>query len=136
GCAPPPVCGRGGAVPSGGVLDRTWARVAAQLPGGEIMKTGLQLVAALFAAVLPSFAAAGAMEECDGATGDRAAAAKCLVTLDAEIQAALKQADTAAGRAARDIEVATKRPGAYTAFASSSRAFAFYQQGHGDYVRA
>jgi hypothetical protein len=100
------------------------------------MKTGIQLVAALFAAVLPAFAAAGAMEECDGATGDRAAAAKCLATLDAETQAALKQADTAAGRVARDIEVATKRPGAYTAFASSSRAFAIYQQAQCDYVRA
>jgi Lysozyme inhibitor LprI len=76
------------------------------------------------------------MEECDGATGDRAAAAKCLATLDAETQAALKQADTAAGRVARDIEVATKRPGAYTAFASSSRAFAIYQQAQCDYVRA
>jgi hypothetical protein len=102
------------------------------------MKTGIRLIhlaAALFAAVLPAFAAAGAMEECDGA-GERAAAAKCLASLDAETQAALKQADTAAGRAARDVEVATKRPGAYTAFASSSRAFALYQQAQCDYVRA
>ena len=47
-----------------------------------------------------------------------------------------RQSETAAGRAARDIEVATKRPGAYTAFASSSRAFALYQQAQCDYVRA
>ena len=100
------------------------------------MKTGIQLAAALFAAVVPAWAAAGAMEECDGATGDRATVAKCLATLDGETQAALKQADTAAGRAARDVEVATKRPGAYTAFASSSRAFALYQQAQCDYVRA
>jgi aminoglycoside phosphotransferase len=32
-------------------------------------------------------------------------------------------------------EFATKRPGAYTAFASSSRAFALYQQAQCDYVR-
>ena len=99
------------------------------------MKIGIRLAAALFAAVLPAWAAAGAMEECDGA-GDSAAVMKCLATLDGETQAALKQADTAAGRAARDVEVATKRPGAYTAFASSSRAFALYQQAQCDYVRA
>jgi lysozyme inhibitor LprI len=98
------------------------------------MKNGIRLAAALLAAVLPAWAAAGAMEECDGA-GDPAAAMKCLATLDGETQAALKQADTAAGRAARDVEVASKRPGAYTAFASSSRAFALYQQAQCDYVR-
>ena len=94
-----------------------------------------KIAAAVAAALFPAMAAAGAMDECGG-TDDREAAAKCLATLDGETQVALKTAETAAGRAARDVEVATKRPGAYTAFASSSRAFALYQQAQCDYVRA
>jgi hypothetical protein len=93
------------------------------------------VVAAVVAALFPAFAAASAMDECDDA-GDRGAVAKCLTNLDGEALASLKQAETAAGRAARDVEVATKHPGAYTAFASSSRAFAIYQQAQCDYVRA
>ena len=93
------------------------------------------IAAAILAALFPVMAAAGAMDECGGGD-DRDAAAKCLATLDGETQAALKTAETAAGRVARDVEVATKRPGAYTAFASSSRAFALYQQAQCDYVRA
>jgi len=95
----------------------------------------MRIAAALLAAFVPAWASAGAMDECDAA-GDRAAVAKCLTTLDAETLASLKRAETAAGRAARDAEVATKRPGAYTAFASSSRAFALYQQAQCDYIRA
>jgi uncharacterized surface protein with fasciclin (FAS1) repeats len=90
---------------------------------------------ALIAALAPSSAGAGAMDECDGA-GDQEAVAKCLANLDLETLAALKKAETAAGRTARDIEQAMKRPGAYTAFASSSRAFALYQQAQCDYVRS
>jgi hypothetical protein len=99
------------------------------------MTIRLRVAAALFAAMVPAWAGAGAMDECDGA-GERDAVAKCLTTLDAETLASLKRAETAAGRAARDVEVATKHPGAYTAFAASSRAFAFYQQAQCDYTRA
>jgi hypothetical protein len=95
----------------------------------------IRVAAALFAAMVPAWASAGAMDECETA-GERDAVAKCLATLDAETLASLKRTETAAGRAARDIEVATKRPGAYTAFASSSRAFALYQQAQCDYIRA
>ncbi len=89
-------------------------------------------VAAL-ATVAPLAATAGAMDECEG---DREGVAKCLSDLDLETLAALKRAETAAGKAAHDAEVATKQPGAYTAFATSSRAFALYQQAQCDYVRA
>jgi hypothetical protein len=99
------------------------------------MTKRIRVAAALLAAMFPAWAAAGAMDECDDA-GGRDAVAKCLTTLDNEGLATLKRVETAAGRAARDIEVATKRPGAYTAFASSSRAFALYQQAQCDYVRA
>ncbi|MEO8677258.1 MAG: hypothetical protein ABI569_16900 [Casimicrobiaceae bacterium] len=99
------------------------------------MTTWRCIVVALAAALFPAFAAAAAMDECDDA-GDREAVAKCLTNLDGEALAALKRAETAAGRAARETEVATKRPGAYTAFASSSRAFALYQQAQCDYVRS
>ena len=98
------------------------------------MTTRIRVAAALLAAVFPAWSAAGAMDECDDA-GGRDAVAKCLKTLDSETLATLKRVETAAGRAARDIEIATKRPGAYTAFASSSRAFAVYQQAQCDYVR-
>ena len=90
---------------------------------------------AVVAALFPAMAAAGAMDECGGGD-DRDAAAKCLAPLDGETQAALKREENVAGRAAREVEIATKRPGAYTAFASSSRAFALYQQAQCDYVRA
>jgi len=93
------------------------------------------VAAAMAALVFPAHAWAGAMDECESA-GDREAAAKCLTGLDGETQATLKKAENVAGRAAREVEVATKRPGAYTAFASSSRAFALYQQAQCDYVRA
>jgi hypothetical protein len=100
-----------------------------------MMTMRAHVTAALFAALFPVCATAGAMDECDSA-GDRGAVAKCLATLDGETLAALKKAETAAGRGARDIEITTKHPGAYTAFASSSRAFAVYQQAQCDYVRA
>ena len=99
------------------------------------MRPRIRVAAALFAAVFPASATAGAMDECDDA-GGRDAVAKCLTTLESEAAATLKRAETAAGRAARDVEVASKRPGAYTAFASSSRAFALYQQAQCDYIRA
>jgi len=93
------------------------------------------VAAAIAASLIPASAQAGAMDQCENA-GERDAVAKCLATLDNETFAALKKSENAAGRAARDIEVATKRPGAYTAFASSSRAFGLYQQAQCDYVRA
>ena len=99
------------------------------------MKLRRFAVIALALAVLSPAALAGAMEECEGA-GDRDAVAKCLSTLDLETLAALKRAEAAAGRAARDVEDATKRPGAYTAFASAARAFALYQQAQCEYVRS
>jgi hypothetical protein len=99
------------------------------------MTTRLLAAAALAAALFPAGAIAGAMDECEGA-GDAAAVAKCLTDLDLETLAALKRAEAAAGRAARDVEVESKRPGAYTAFAASSRAFALYQQAQCDYVRS
>jgi len=93
-------------------------------------------VAAL-AALMPLVASAGAMDECGGnREGNREALVKCLSDLDLETLAALKRAETEAGKRARDVEVATKQPGAYTAFAASSRAFALYQQAQCDYVRA
>jgi hypothetical protein len=92
-------------------------------------------VLALSLALASPLAFAGAMDECGGA-GERDEVAKCLTALDLDTLAELKKAETAAGRAARDLEDATKRPGAYTAFASSSRAFALYQQAQCDYVRA
>jgi hypothetical protein len=91
-------------------------------------------VAALAVSLVPLSAAAGAMDECEEA--DAEATAKCLGALDLETLAALKKSETATGRAARGIEESTKRPGAYTAFAASSRAFALYQQAQCDYVRA
>jgi len=99
-----------------------------------MMTTRIRIAAVFLTAVFPAWAAAGAMDECNDA-GGRDAMAKCLTTLDSDTLAQLKTVETAAGRAARDIEVATKRPGAYTAFASSSRAFALYQQAQCDYVR-
>jgi hypothetical protein len=92
-------------------------------------------IAALAVALASPCVRAGAMAECEVA-GDRNAVLKCLSDLDLETLAALKRVETAAGRAAREIEVTTKQPGAYTAFASSSRAFALYQQAQCDYVRA
>ena len=89
----------------------------------------------LFAAGLPAGAMADAMEECDKGD-DRAATAACLASLEGDAQLALKRVEMAAGKAARDVEVATKRPGAYTAFASSSRAYTLYTQAQCDYVRA
>ncbi len=88
---------------------------------------------AAIAALAPLVASAGAMDECEGS---RDAVAKCLSDLELETQAALKRAETDAGKAARDVEVATKQPGAYTAFAAASRAFSLYQQAQCDYVRA
>jgi hypothetical protein len=99
-----------------------------------MMTTRIRVAAAFLAAVFPAWTAAAAMDECDDA-GGRDAVAKCLTTLDSETLTTLKSVETAAGRAARDIEVATKRPGAYTAFASSSRAFVLYQQAQCDYIR-
>jgi hypothetical protein len=99
------------------------------------MTIRIRAVTVLAAALLATAARAGALEECDR-PGDREAAARCLTALDLETLAALKKAETAAGRAAHDVEVASKRPGAYTAFASSSRAFALYQQAHCEYVRS
>ena len=96
------------------------------------MRARHRAVAAL-AALAPLIASAGAMHECEG---DRQGLVKCLSDLDLETLGALKRAETAAGNAARDVDAATKQPGAYTAFASSSRAFAFYQQAQCDYVRA
>ena len=93
------------------------------------------MAAAILAVLFPTCAVAGAIDECEGA-GDREAVAQCLSALEGETQVALKRIETTAGRAARDIEVASKRPGAYTAFASSSRAFALYQQAQCDYIRA
>lgn len=93
------------------------------------------VAAALAAALAAPSAQAGAMDECEGA-GDRNAVARCLSGLDLATLAALKQAETVAGKAARELEVATRQPGAYTAFATSSRAFALYQQAQCDYVRA
>lgn len=97
------------------------------------MKVRRMAVVAL--ALVPLAATAGAMAECAGA-GGREAVAKCLSDLDLETLAALKRAETAAGKAARDAEVSSKQPGAFTAFASSSRAFALYQQAQCDYMRA
>ena len=99
------------------------------------MKHGRYGVLALAFALAAPPALAGAMDECEGA-GGREAVAKCLTTLDLETLAALKKAENAAGRAARDLEDATKHPGAYTAFASAARAFALYQQAQCEYVRA
>ena len=96
------------------------------------MKVRHFAVAAL-AALAPLVASAGARDECEG---NREGLVKCLSDLDLETLAALKRAETEAGKAARDVEVTTKQPGAYTAFASSSRAFALYQQAQCDYVRA
>ena len=87
------------------------------------------------AALAPLAARAGAMEECQRA-GGREAVVKCLSDLDLRTLAALKRAEAAAGKAARDAEASSKQPGAYAAFASSSRAFALYQQAQCDYVRA
>lgn len=98
-----------------------------------MMKTTVP--ALLLAAWFPAGAMADAMEECDKGD-DRAAVAACLGSLESDAQAALKRSEMAAGKAAREVEVATKRPGAYTAFASAARAFALYTQAHCDYVRA
>ena len=99
------------------------------------MTIGIRFAAMLLTAIVPACAAAGAMDECDKAP-DREATAKCLAALDGDTLADLKKAETAAGKAAREVEVATKHPGAYTLFASSSRTFALYQQAQCDYVRA
>jgi hypothetical protein len=99
------------------------------------MRTWKRATVALAAALAASAALAGAMDECDRSS-DREAVAKCLTALDLETLAGLKKAETAAGQAARNAEVASKRPGAYTAFASSSRAFALYQQAQCEYARA
>ncbi len=94
-----------------------------------------RVAAAALVALAPLAATAGAMDEC-GNAGDRQAVFKCLSELDLETLAALKRAETAAGKAARDLEASSKQTGASAAFASSSRAFALYQQAQCDYVRA
>jgi hypothetical protein len=92
----------------------------------------------LAAAVLcPGAAAAGALAQCEGATREFDAVARCLIALDLETLTALQQAERRAGAAARDFDERAKRGNTgYAALAQSSRAFALYQGAQCDYVHA
>ena len=80
-------------------------------------------------------AAAGALDECQTA-GDHAAVTRCLAEADAQAQASLRNAEAAAGTRAREIDVATGRPGANAALAKTLRAFTEYRTLQCDYVKA
>ena len=80
-------------------------------------------------------AAAGALDECQTA-GDHAAVSRCLLELDAQAQASLRNAEGSAGTRAREIDNATGRPGANAALAKTLRTFADYRTTQCDYVRA
>ena len=80
-------------------------------------------------------AAAGALDECLTA-GDHAAVTRCLVEADAQAQAALRNAEAAAGTRAREIDTATGRSGANAALAKTLRAFSDYRTLQCDYIRA
>ena len=95
----------------------------------------LVALAALAAMLVPSMALAGAWRECRDA-GSPGAVAKCLSALDLQTLSALKQTETETAKAARDFEEKIKHPGAYTAFAGATRAFALYQQAQCEYESA
>ena len=106
-----------------------------RLPGGGTLSRRRFAIAALAILLISSSALAGAWRECRDA-GSPEAVAKCLTALDLQTLSALKQAETETARAAREFEDRIKRPGAYTAFAASTRAFALYQQAQCDYEGA
>ena len=80
-------------------------------------------------------AAAGALDECQTA-GDHAAITRCLVDIDMQVQASLRNAEAAAGIRARELDTATGRAGANAALAKSMRAFTDYRTVQCDYVKA
>jgi uncharacterized protein YecT (DUF1311 family) len=80
-------------------------------------------------------AAAGALDECQTA-GDHAAVTRCLVDVDTQVQASLRNAEAAAGTRARELDAVTGRPGAHAALAKSMRAFTEYRTLQCDYVKA
>ena len=80
-------------------------------------------------------AAAGALDECQAA-GDHAAVTRCLVDADREAQAALRNAEGAAGIRARELDTITGQPGANAALAKSMRAFAEYRTLQCNYAKA
>ena len=80
-------------------------------------------------------ATAGALDECQTA-GDHAAVTRCLLDLDSQAQASLRNAEAVAGTRARELDNATGRPGANAALAKSLRAFMEYRTLQCDYVKA
>ncbi len=80
-------------------------------------------------------AAAGALEECQ-TVGDHATVTRCLLELDSQAQASLRNAEAAAGTRAREIDNATGRPGANAALAKTLRTFADYRTTQCNYVKA
>ena len=88
-------------------------------------------------ALMPGPAAAGALAQCQSATREIDAVARCLTALDLETLAALQQAEQRAGARAREFDASSKRGNTgYAALAQSARAFALYQGAQCDYVHA
>jgi uncharacterized protein YecT (DUF1311 family) len=94
-------------------------------------------VAALAAGLLgiAANATAGALDECQTA-GDHAAVSRCLLEMDRDAQASLRNAEAAAGTRARELDAVTGRPGANAALAKSLRAFTEYRTLQCDFVKA
>jgi uncharacterized protein YecT (DUF1311 family) len=80
-------------------------------------------------------AAAGALDECQTA-GDHAAVTRCLVDLDRDAQASLRNAEATAGTRARELDAVTGRAGANAALAKSLRAFDDYRTAQCNYIKA
>jgi uncharacterized protein YecT (DUF1311 family) len=93
------------------------------------------LVAAMLLSGLVAPAAAGALDECQ-TSGDHAAMTRCLLDLDTQAQASLRNAEAAAGTRAREIDNATGRPGANAALAKTLRTFTDYRTTQCEYVKA
>ena len=91
--------------------------------------------AALLLLGLAAPAAAGALDECLTA-GDHAAVTRCLVDIDTQVQASLRNAEAAAGTRARELDTVTGRAGANAALAKTMRTFAEYRTTQCDYVKA
>ena len=94
-------------------------------------------VAALAAGLLgiAANATAGALDECQ-TSGDHAAVSRCLLELDRDAQASLRNAEAAAGTRARELDAVTGRPGANAALAKSLRAFTEYRTLQCDFIKS
>ena len=98
----------------------------------------MKILVAAVAASLLGFAAnamAGALDECQTA-GDHAAVSRCLLEMDRDAQASLRNAEATAGTRARELDAVPGRPGANAALAKSLRAFTEYRTLQCDFIKA